>query len=266
MRTDDEYLASQWDANAAEWARQVRARMDLYREHVNNPCMIEMLGDIKGLRVLDAGCGEGTSSRLLAGLGAEVVGVDFSKEMLRLAIEEEERRPRGIEYHWGNLCDLSFLDDETFDVIASFMTIMDVACIEKTFEEFHRVLKSGCRFLFSILHPCFATIPVAGWVFDKPDDLSDSNRLYYKVDKYWMESAREMNWQVVGGDRELPGRNVDFHRTLSSYVNALNDAGFVVSRMQEPRPQEILIQIDPKFKKNLRIPYFLHIEAHKRGR
>jgi 2-polyprenyl-3-methyl-5-hydroxy-6-metoxy-1,4-benzoquinol methylase len=263
MRIDDEYIAGQWDANAAEWARQIRARMDLYREHVNNPCMVEMLGGIAGLRVLDAGCGEGATSRLLAGLGAKVVGVDFSKEMLRLALEDEERHPKGIEYHWGNLSDLSFIDAETFDIAVSFMAIMDVADIDGAFGECSRVLKTQGRFMFSILHPCFATTPTAGWVLDEPGDLSDSNRLYYKVDHYWRESAREMNWQVVGGDKELPGRNVDFHRTLSTYVDALSDAGFVVSRVKEPRPQEILIQIDPKFRKNLRIPYFMHIEALK---
>jgi 2-polyprenyl-3-methyl-5-hydroxy-6-metoxy-1,4-benzoquinol methylase len=263
MRTDDEYLASQWDANAAEWARQVRARMDLYREHVNNPCMIEMLGGISGLQALDAGCGEGASSRLLAGLGAKVVGVDFSREMIRLAIEEEEREPLGIEYHWGSLCDLSFLEEGSFDIAISFMTIMDVADFETAFGEVARALKPAGRFLFSILHPCFATTPVAGWVFRRPGDLSSANRLYYKVDRYWAESAREMNWRLVGADSELPSRNVDFHRTLSSYVNALSDAGLVLVGMREPQPQEILVQLDPNFEKNRRIPYFLHIEAQK---
>lgn len=49
--------------------------------------MIEALGDVRGKRILDAGCGTGAASEVLAILGAEVVGVDISPALIDIARE-----------------------------------------------------------------------------------------------------------------------------------------------------------------------------------
>jgi 2-polyprenyl-3-methyl-5-hydroxy-6-metoxy-1,4-benzoquinol methylase len=263
MKLDDDEIARQWDAVAEEWARQQRADMDLYRRWVNDPCMIEMLGDVSGLRVLDAACGEGYFARTLARLGAHVTGVDLSREMIRLALAEEEREPLGVEYHWGNLGDMGFAPDESFPVVVAAMSMMDVVDLDAACREIARVMCAGGRFVFSILHPCFATPPVVGWVFEQPGDLSNVNRLYYKVDEYFRRSARKMLWRIVGGDRDLPSPTTDIHRTLGDYAAALSGAGLWIARLEEPQPQPELIERDPTFLKNMRIPYFLHVAARK---
>lgn len=74
-----------WDAVADDWARIVRAGQDPHREQILDPAMLALLGDVAGLRVLDAGCGEGRFSRMLAERGARVVGVDVSARMVELA-------------------------------------------------------------------------------------------------------------------------------------------------------------------------------------
>ncbi|HEY4636091.1 MAG TPA: methyltransferase domain-containing protein, partial [Rhodospirillales bacterium] len=63
-----------------------------------DPNFARFVGDLRGKRVLDAGCGEGDSSRILARNGAAVVGIDISDAMLELAKTEEARNPLGIEY------------------------------------------------------------------------------------------------------------------------------------------------------------------------
>ncbi|MGC1678123.1 MAG: hypothetical protein WA740_11390 [Candidatus Binataceae bacterium] len=55
---EEEVVARHWDRNARQWADSVRAGHDTYREYYNQPAMLEFVGDLRGLQVLDAGCGE----------------------------------------------------------------------------------------------------------------------------------------------------------------------------------------------------------------
>src|SRR5690349_16116512 len=61
-----EDVARYWDENAAGWAEQVRRGADVAREWLNNPAFLAFVGDQRGRRVLDAGCGEGYNTRILA--------------------------------------------------------------------------------------------------------------------------------------------------------------------------------------------------------
>lgn len=108
---------------------------------------------MKNQKVLDAGCGEGYLSRMLAAREAVVTAVDYSPRMLEIA---KERTPDELHIHYrhGNCEDLHFLDEQSFDIIISNMVIQDLANDEKAFQEMHRLLKDGGCFIFSILHPC----------------------------------------------------------------------------------------------------------------
>ena len=69
-----------------EWSK----RMDGL-DHLLNPVGelgIAAMGNVKGKRVLDVGCGAGSTSRALNTLGADVTGVDISKDLLALAKEQ----------------------------------------------------------------------------------------------------------------------------------------------------------------------------------
>ena len=65
------------------------------REFLNNPAFLTLIGDLRGRQVLDAGCGDGYNTRILARAGAHMTGVDLSARMIGLA-QEAERRTR-----WG---------------------------------------------------------------------------------------------------------------------------------------------------------------------
>jgi 2-polyprenyl-3-methyl-5-hydroxy-6-metoxy-1,4-benzoquinol methylase len=55
-------------------------------------------GDLRGRRVLDAGCGQGYFSRILADRGAEVVGGEPGQSLIAHAAEKEAQRGQGIRY------------------------------------------------------------------------------------------------------------------------------------------------------------------------
>lgn len=69
------------------------------RKYVINPSFFEILGNVKGKDILDLGCGEGKLTRKIKEKGAEkVIGIDLSKEMIKLAIKKENKNPLGINY------------------------------------------------------------------------------------------------------------------------------------------------------------------------
>jgi 2-polyprenyl-3-methyl-5-hydroxy-6-metoxy-1,4-benzoquinol methylase len=99
MDLDEARVAAAWDANAATWVEQVRAGHDLYREVFTMPAFLGFIPDLRGLRAIDLGCGEGHNTRALARQGAQMTGVDLSQEMIAAARASEAEEPLGIAYH-----------------------------------------------------------------------------------------------------------------------------------------------------------------------
>ena len=76
----------------------------------------KMLGNLSNLKVLDLACGEGHITRQLKSYGAKnVIGVDISKEMIKLAEKQEKSKRLGIKYICSSVQELGRLD--TFDII-----------------------------------------------------------------------------------------------------------------------------------------------------
>jgi 2-polyprenyl-3-methyl-5-hydroxy-6-metoxy-1,4-benzoquinol methylase len=71
-----------WDKKAAQWRSWVGDRGDNNRYFNSDPVMLSFAGDLAGLHVLDAGCGSGYLSVMLATRAASVMGVDASENMI----------------------------------------------------------------------------------------------------------------------------------------------------------------------------------------
>lgn len=149
-----------WEAIADGWTERVRSGTDTTRLFLLDPAHLEAAGDVSGRRVLDAGCGEGRFARMLADRGAKVTAFDFSSRMVELAQQAEAENPLGIEYLHADMCDLSSLADESFDLAVAYLTLLDVRDCEKALRELARVLRPGGELHFSSVHPCFAP-PIA---------------------------------------------------------------------------------------------------------
>jgi len=233
----EEEVARYWDLNADLWTEQVRKGWDAYREKLNNPAFLSFIGDLSGKTVLDAGCGEGYNTRLLARTGARMVGIDISSRMIEHARQEEHRDPLGIRYEVASFRDLSAFDDVSFDVVVSFMALMDSPDFPRAVKEIHRVLRSEGELVFSITHPCFLTKGF-GWIRDEHDNCMKLTVSDYFSTEPWIE-----NWSFSKGplpaDTE-PFAVPSFPNTLSEYFNALTETGFIVKSLDEPRPSEEL--------------------------
>ncbi len=127
-----------------------------------NPAIFGLLGDVGGRWVLDAGCGQGYLSRLLAERGASVVGVDASRRLLDHAEALEARRAQGISYRQR---DLSRLGDVggPFDAVVANMVFLDIADWRPALANCVDALGPGGRLVYSLLHPCWVSGASSRW-------------------------------------------------------------------------------------------------------
>ncbi len=118
---------------------------------LEGPAIRAAVGEVRGLKVLDLGCGTGRHSLWLAAAGATVIGVDFSEGMLA-----EARRKPGAEAIRFVVHDLHLplpFGDGEFDQVVSGLVLEHLRELEGFFAEARRVLKPGGRAVVSAMHP-----------------------------------------------------------------------------------------------------------------
>ena len=101
-----------------------------------------------GRRVLDAACGEGYGSALLAKAGAQVLGVDIDAASVAHARSRYAGVP-GVRFEVGDVSALDHLADASFDVIVSFETLEHLQAQERLLDGFARLLAPGGVLLIS---------------------------------------------------------------------------------------------------------------------
>ena len=131
-------------------ARQYREAKKLpIQEHVVRETLLRLVGDVAGQAVLDLGCGEGHNTRLLKQLGAgDVLGVDISSEMIRLALDAEAAEPLGCRYQVADVAGLRL--ERTFDLVVGAFLLNYAASRSQLLElcrTIERALGPGGRFV-----------------------------------------------------------------------------------------------------------------------
>ncbi|MCM3169878.1 class I SAM-dependent methyltransferase [Peribacillus frigoritolerans] len=244
-----EEAIKRWDSFADTYSANHTEQGDLHKEVFLNPTLLSLMETVRNKNILDAGCGEGYLSRILARSEATVTAVDYSSRMIEIA---KGRTPNDllIDYRQGNCEDLNSLEDKSFDLIVSNMVIQDLANYEKAFQEMYRLLVDGGCFIFSILHPCFVT-PESGW-----EKTKDGKKLHWNVDKYFYEGVYEQGL----GDKE---KMLFFHRTLTSYINTLIKTGFILECIIEPKPSKEMLEKYPSFEEDFRCADFIVFKLKK---
>lgn len=245
-----------WDDSAGIWDAGYTRFGDSYRRNIFNPVLFPMIGDVKGRRVLDAGCGAGYMCRILAERGAKVTGVDLSTKFIELAQRYEKKKKMGIEYFCADLAHLSQIRNSYFDLVISIYVLCDVRDYVKAIKEIARILKPKGRFVFLIEHPCF-NWKAGGWERIPADSQRTEDWRYLKLDHYFERGTQEWQWG------KFPTL-LSFYRPLSDYFHSLKKNGFVVRDLFEPRPKKKALHDRPRdWDKEDRIPPVLVIEAIK---
>src|SRR5277367_694740 len=80
--------------------------------------LVKSIGVTKGLKVMDLGCGDGTTALPEAKLGADVLGVDIASNLVVAGTERARAAGlKNIRFQEGDACDLRPLADESFDLV-----------------------------------------------------------------------------------------------------------------------------------------------------
>jgi SAM-dependent methyltransferase len=108
--------------------------------------LVETLGIRPGMKVLDLGCGDGTTAIPAARRGAEVVGVDIAENLV--AAGNRRAKALGlanVRFEQGDASDLAKVDDESFDLVVSIFGAMFAPRPSDVAKEMVRVTKPGGR-------------------------------------------------------------------------------------------------------------------------
>lgn len=195
-----------YEADARAYERHADA--SLYNAGYERPAMLRAIGDVDGRRVIDAGCAAGYYAATLSASAASVIALDASAEMIGLV--ESKRLPK-VQARRHDLAEpLSWIADASIDLIVSSLAMHYLGSWEHTLRDFQRVLVPGGRFVMSVHHPAM-TDPL--------------------VDDYFQTQRVTDVWTVEGVKREISF----YHRPLSSTLNELIDAGFMIRRVIEPK-------------------------------
>ncbi|MGE3527971.1 MAG: class I SAM-dependent methyltransferase [Methyloceanibacter sp.] len=131
--------------NKALWEKGDFTRIaDSMRE--SGEALVGQLGIGKGLKVLDLGCGDGTTALPAARLGADVLGVDIASNLV--AAGNERAKKAGLancKFQEGDASDLQALEDDTFDLVVSIFGAMFAPKPFDVAKEMVRVTRPGGR-------------------------------------------------------------------------------------------------------------------------
>lgn len=191
------------------------------------PAVEALMGEVEGQHICDLACGQGRVARYLADNGASVAGIDLSATLLAIARRYEDAEPRGIEYCHADARKLDCVPDSAFDGVVCHMALMDIPDLPPTLRSVARVLRPGGWFVFSLLHPCYHT--------SQSGEMATDQGTVRTVGRYFVEGQWRSDTRPGP-----PGKVGVYHRTLSTYLNGLAEAGLVLERAAEPHPVDEL--------------------------
>jgi len=219
-----------WNHNAAFWDERM-GEGNNFVEVLIWPTTEKLLALHPGERVLDIACGNGLTSRRMAAAGAEVVGLDFSKRMIAYARNRTIVNADRIQYVVVDATDveaLLALGQHSFDAALCNMALFDMAEIAPLMRALRRLLRSGGRFVFSVLHPCFNNPHMV-----HVGEMEERSGAFVTV--YAVKIRAYMSATVTPGIA-MPGQPVPhpyFHRSLSQLLSAGFEAGFLLDALDE---------------------------------
>ncbi len=225
-----------WDSSAQAWIEFVRTG-DTNRDYVLDPVMLDLAGNVQGYEILDVGCGEGRFCRMLAARGAHVTGIDPTSELIELARKDH---PNGRYIECG--AESLPFDDDAFDLVVSYLTLIDIDDYEAAIHEMARVLRKGGRLAIANLNSFVTTRP-EGWIKDEK-----GNRLYVPVDNYFEFVPQQVEWRGI----EI----INWHRPFEAYLQALLRQGLRLLAFHEPKPTCEGLNAVPSLSSALRVPWF----------
>jgi ubiquinone/menaquinone biosynthesis C-methylase UbiE len=214
-------LKTDWDNIASWYDEHLENNPDSYQAKVIAPNLLRMLSIKKGEHILDLACGQGFFTRQVQTLGASVVGVDLSSQLISRA------REKSVDIFYNVApADNTKLKKESFDKVFTVLAFEDIQNVDSVIKEIKRVLKKDGTFVLVLLHPAFRIPQHSDWGFDNKKSLQ-----YRRVDKYLSEIKISIDQNPHMGKKKIA--SITFHRPLQWYMKMFKKHGFAITGMEE---------------------------------
>ncbi|WP_429806700.1 class I SAM-dependent methyltransferase [Ensifer sp. B1-9] len=209
-----------------------------WNAYYERPAALALVGEVAGLRVLDAGCGGGAHAAALLERGATLTGIDRSAGLLEIAHRRLAGRARLLV---ADLNEPLPFEDGAFDVVLASLVMHYLQDWSPPLRQFNRVLAKGGRLVFSTHHP-FMDHQLSG---------HDNYFETYSFDDSWERGGRTIKMRF-------------WHRPLHAMIDALASAEFRIETVSEPQPDPKARSLFPKAYESLSTkPRFLFFSAAK---
>ncbi|MBX2877945.1 MAG: class I SAM-dependent methyltransferase [Saprospiraceae bacterium] len=186
-----------------------------------NSIELELLGDIKGKKVLHLQCHFGKDTISLSRLGAEATGIDFSENAIARAQELAQQTQSNTRFILSDVYGLPAVLEEKFDIVfTSYGTIGWLPDVKQWAEVVSHFLKPGGEFIFAEFHPVV-------WMMS--DDFSKIQYRYF-TDEAIVE---ESDTTYTDGQLSKSMKSVGWNHGLAEVVQALLDTGLRLDSLEE---------------------------------
>jgi ubiquinone/menaquinone biosynthesis C-methylase UbiE len=211
------------------------------------PAMRALLPDLRGLRVVDLGCGFGWFCRWAREQGAaSVVGLDVSEKMLEQA--RAAMPDAGITYTRSDL-EVLELPEASSDLAYSSLALHYIENLDRLLAMVHQALVPGGQLIFSVEHPIYTAPTNPGWLVD------EIRRKTWPIDSYSVEGPRTTDWLTKGVIKQ--------HRKIGTTLNLLIQRGFTICCVEEWGPTAKQIETRPELAEERERPMFLLVAARR---
>lgn len=222
---------------------------------IGRPEAIQMLGDISGKTILDAGCGSGYISRILSRQGGHIVACDSGIRMIKMAKKKEGQNQSNIKYFVCDIAKMPFADNSfDFAICVSVLLYCEAKIVFAFLKEVKRVLKNNGELILSIPHSYL-------YSSNSPAMNKEDNWIkYYPLEQYDKLSGSQKFKQIYYDKNLNIFCSEIWGHSLSLYMDALLESG-----LKPKFTQELIIQknhlIHKKWGIKYGYPVFFQIKA-----
>lgn len=222
MKKDEKEVISKYNKIAEKYhdSRNLD-KGNFYNQMLEMPTTLKLLGNVKGKKILDFGCGTGIYAKVLTKKGAIVKGFDISPKMLEIAKKENPnldlKRASGYKIPFK----------EKFDIVLASLVIGYLENWKKVFKQVSKVLKKKGIFVFSIGNPvseCTETKKIKGVKVKVFED-------YFKEKKFYNK------WKNI----DMPF----YHKTYETIIKTILKNGFEIIDYADAFPLETSKKLFP---------------------
>lgn len=215
-------MNSSWESSHQWYDGIVGDRGHYYHQQLL-PRAVELLDLRAGNALLDLGCGQGVLDRYLSD---EIlyVGVDLSPSLIESGKKRATASGRSF-FYVGDITKPLTLRHPSFSHATLILVLQNVKEPVEVLKNAAQFLKPGGKLLIVLNHPCFRIPRQSSWGFDK-----DKKLQYRRIDRYMRPMTIPI--QTSPGKKES-STTWSFHYPLSTYMQGVSQAGFMVTTMEE---------------------------------